>query len=185
MKKEWGFRGLVVSDWNATHDTMDAALNGLDLEMGTEKKSYDEYYLAKPFADLIRRGEIPMSVLDDKVRRNLRVMFATHMFDDLTAWDNAGSINSKEHQATAKKIAEEGIVLLKNDHNLLPLSTTGLKSIAVIGENANRKFAYAGGRRKSNPSTKSPRSKACCNAPDRTSTSTIPSATPARKQPTT
>jgi beta-glucosidase len=148
LKKEWNFRGLVVSDWNGTHDTREAAMNGLDLEMGTEKKSYDDYYLGRPFAELIRRGEIPMSVLDDKVRRNLRVMFATHMFDGLTAWDNAGSINTPQHQAIARKVAEEGIVLLKNDEHFLPLSTSAIKSIAVIGENANRKFAYAGGSAK-------------------------------------
>lgn len=102
LKKEWGFRGLVVSDWNATHDTLEAAQNGLDLEMGTENKSYDHYYLADPLAELIRRGEIPMSILDDKVRRNLRVMFATHMFDDLAAWDAAGRLNTNEHQVTAQ-----------------------------------------------------------------------------------
>jgi beta-glucosidase len=148
LKKEWNFHGLVVSDWNGAHNTREAAMNGLDLEMGTEKKSYDDYYLARPFAELIRRGEIPMSVLDDKVRRNLRVMFATHMFDDLAAWDNAGSINTPQHQAAARKIAEEGIVLLKNKQNLLPLSTGNIKSIAVIGENATRKFSYSGGSAK-------------------------------------
>jgi len=145
LKGEWGFHGLVVSDWNGTHDTREAAMNGLDLEMGTNHRTYENYFLAKPFEELIRKGEIPMSVLDDKVRRNLRVMFATHMFDDPSKWENGGALNTKEHQAEAKKIAEEGMVLLKNDGDFLPLQAGKIRSVAVIGENAVRKFGHSGG----------------------------------------
>lgn len=142
LKGEWGFKGLVVSDWGGAHDTREAALNGLDLEMGTEKP-FNKYFLADPFLDALKKGEIPMSVLDDKVRRNLRVMFLTHMFDVPSSAD-AGSINTKEHQTTARRVAEEGIVLLKNDQSILPLSGSKLTNIAVIGENAQRKLAYGG-----------------------------------------
>ncbi len=140
LKKEWGFRGLVMSDWNGTHDTKQAALNGLDLEMGTEKRPYDEYFLATPYLDGLRRGEFPMAGLDDKVRRNLRVMFATHVFDERAK----GSINTKEHQTVARRVAEEGIVLLKNERAALPLDPAKLKHIAVIGENATRLQTHGG-----------------------------------------
>jgi len=140
LKGEWGYQGLVMSDWGGTYDTHEAAVGGLDLEMGTlitgtEKgRPYNEYYLADPFLDDLRKGEYPMSLLDDKVRRNLRVMFATHVFDTR----KPGALNTPAHQATAQRIAEEGIVLLKNDGNALPLDISKIKSVAVIGENAVR-----------------------------------------------
>jgi len=140
LKGEWRFQGLVMSDWDATHDTREAALNGLDLEMGTNKL-YDEYYLARPFHEEAQRGNIAMSVLDDKVRRNLRVMIGTGQLEGR----RAGSINTPEHQATAQRVAEEAMVLLKNDGGALPLDPAGIKSLAVIGENATRRDANGGG----------------------------------------
>ena len=140
LKDEWGFKGLVMSDWDGTHDTQPAALNGLDLEMGTEKK-YDDYYLAQPYLNRLKSGELPMAGLDEKVRRNLRVMFATHVFD---ADRKPGSLNTAAHQAVARQVAEEGIVLLKNEKQLLPLNAAKLSSIAVIGENATRLHAHGG-----------------------------------------
>lgn len=140
LKGQWNFQGLVMSDWAGTHDTRQAVFNGLDLEMGTEKP-YDEFYLARPFREGIQKGDYPLSLLDDKVRRNLRVMFATHMFDP----GPAGSLNTPAHQAAARRIAEEGIVLLKNDRALLPLDATKFTSIAVIGDLATRKTAAGGG----------------------------------------
>ena len=142
LKDEWGFKGLVVSDWNAVHSTRGSVLNGLDLEMGTVGKPFDEFYLARPFLEGVRKGEFPLPVLDDKARRNLRVMFATGAFDGHTT---PGSINTKEHQATARRVAEESFVLLKNDSNALPLNPEKLTSVAVIGENAVRLQAYGGG----------------------------------------
>ena len=139
LKGEWGFQGLVVSDWAATHDTRQAALNGLDLEMGTET-NYGRFYLASPYLAGLRNGQFPMSGLDDKVRRNLRVMFATHMFED----GPTGSLNTAEHQAIARHVAEEGIVLLKNENNILPLDASSIKSLAVIGENATALQAHGG-----------------------------------------
>jgi len=140
LKDEWGYQGLVMSDWDGTHDTKQAVLNGLDLEMGTEKK-YDDFFLAKPYRDGLQRGEFSQSGLDEKVRRNLRVMFATHVFD---AGRKTGSLNTAAHQTVARRVAEEGIVLLKNENNLLPLDAAKLKTIAVIGENATRLHAHGG-----------------------------------------
>ena len=140
LKGEFGFQGLVMSDWGGTYTTREAVLGGLDLEMGTlipgteKERPYDDYYLAKPFLEGIRNGEYPQSLLDDKVRRSLRVMFGTHAFDTDTR--KPGSLNTPAHQATAQRIAEESIVLLKNQDNLLPLNASQIKSLAVIGENA-------------------------------------------------
>jgi beta-glucosidase len=139
LKGEWGFNGLVVSDWAGAHDTREAALNGLDLEMGTER-AYNDFYLASPFLEGLRTNAFPMSVLDDKVRRNLRVMIATHVLDGRPP----GAINTKEHQATARRVAEEAMVLLKNEGGALPLDPNKIKTLAVIGENATRPQTHGG-----------------------------------------
>jgi beta-glucosidase len=134
LKGQWGFNGLVMSDWGGTHNTREAALNGLDIEMGARRdNNYNKCYLAQAYLDGLKSGEFPMSGLDDKVRRNLRVMFATHVFDP---GRTNGSINTVAHETVSRHVAEEGIVLLKNKGHLLPLDTSGIKTIAVIGENA-------------------------------------------------
>ncbi len=140
LKDEWGFKGLVMSDWDGTHDTKQAALNGLDLEMGTET-NYANYYLAQPYLAGLKSGEFPLAGLDEKVRRNLRVTLATHV---LAADRKQGSLNTAAHQTVARQVAEEGIVLLKDKNQLLPLDATKLKTIAVIGENATRLHAHGG-----------------------------------------
>jgi len=140
LKGEWNFRGLVVSDWGGAHNTTECALNGLDLEMGTAA-GYDHFYLAQPYLKRIQSGDLPAAGLDDKVRRNLRVMFATHVLDPDR---KPGSFNSPAHQSVARRVAEEGIVLLKNENQLLPLVPARLKNIAVIGENATRLHAHGG-----------------------------------------
>jgi beta-glucosidase len=139
LKREWGFQGAVISDWGATHDTKTAVTNGLDLEMGS-RGAFEDYHLAREFRDGIQNGTYPMSALDDKVRRDLRVLFASGVMDGR----KPGSINTPAHLETAKHIAEEAMVLLKNDGALLPLDTKSIHSIAVIGENAVRKFAAGG-----------------------------------------
>jgi beta-glucosidase len=140
LKEEWGFKGLVMSDWNGTHDTDQAVMNGLDLEMGTEKP-YDDFYLAKGFREGLKSGKYAMSILDDKVRRNLRQIIAIGTLNGR----GPGAINTKAHQQAARSIAEEGMVLLKNEGGALPLDAKKLKSIAVIGENAVLLQAYGGG----------------------------------------
>ena len=139
LKGEWKFQGLVMSDWGAVHDTVQTALAGLDLEMGTDKP-YDEYFFAKPLLEAVQKGEVPQSVLDDKVRRILRVMTATGLLDSRPR----GSINTKQHQAVARHVAEEAMVLLKNHDGALPLNASKLSSIAVIGDNATRLQAHGG-----------------------------------------
>lgn len=135
LKKDWGFKGLVMTDWGASHTTDGSARNGLDLEMGTGvgRRAYDQNFLAKPFLDGVTNGTYPMALLDDKVRRNLYVMFASKVFD---ADRPTGLLNTLAHQTTSRHSAEEGMVLLKNEHNALPLDPAQIKSIAVIGDNA-------------------------------------------------
>ena len=145
LKREWGFMGAVISDWGGTHDTREAALKGLDLEMGTGKP-YKQYFLADPFLAGIKAGTFPMAVLDDKVRRNLRMLIASGAIDGR----RPGTINTKAHQDVARLVAQEGIVLLKNQPlgkqqpAVLPLDLTKLKTIAVIGDNATLRFAAGG-----------------------------------------
>ena len=146
LKDQLGFKRVLVSDWGAVHNTMEALLNGTDIEMGTDlsmlpNPDYNKFFMGDTVVTLVRNGQVPESVVDDKVRRILRVMFAIHKFGH----HSPGAINTADHQETALKIAEEGIVLLKNKDHLLPLDTTNVKTIAVIGANADIKFASGGG----------------------------------------
>ncbi len=149
LKGEWGFDGAVVSDWGGTHDTDQAIHNGLDMEFGSwtnglsngASNAYDNYYLANPYLDKIRKGEVGTEELDDKVRRILRLAFRTTMDRNRPF----GSFNSPEHLEAARKIGEEGIVLLKNDRSLLPLDLSTPKKVAVIGENAVKMMTVGGG----------------------------------------
>ena len=147
LKNEWGFKGLVMSDWSGVHSTELAAMNGMDMEMGT-RPPYANNYLAKPFLDGLNSGKFPMSVLDDKVRRHLYVMFQLKLIHDPAAAEitpeNSGVLSTKAHQEVARKVAEESMVLLKNK-NLLPLDAKALKTVAIIGANAVGKFASGGG----------------------------------------
>lgn len=142
LKLEWDFDGVVISDWNGVSDTFEAARNGMDLEMGTSKLDYNQYYLAAPFRDAIKNGEIDQAVLDDKVRRYLRLMFKLGMLGDRPR--PKGSMNTPKHQQAARKIAEEAIVLLKNDNALLPFNQKKLKKLLVLGDNATRKHHLGG-----------------------------------------
>ncbi len=142
LKGEWGFEGVVLSDWDATHSTVESANAGLDLEMGTVVDEYKDYYFANALLEAVENGTVAETVVDDKVRRILRVMFQTRMIGSENR--KTGSFNTVEHQTLTQKIAEEAIVLLKNEHNLLPLDKSNIKSIAVIGDNATRKHAAGG-----------------------------------------
>jgi beta-glucosidase len=149
LKKDWNFDGVVLSDWGGTHDTKQAALNGLDIEMGTgtdgltisTKNAYDSYYLANPFLKMLKNGEIKEAVLNDKVRRILLLMFRTNMNQNRTL----GRINNQEHIDVARKIAGEGIVLLKNEASFFPIDASKKITIAVIGENATKSMTIGGG----------------------------------------
>jgi len=139
LKDEWGFKGVVISDWDGTHSTIDAALNGLDIEMGTDKP-FDQYYMAVPLLNAVRNKSIDEKLINEKVRRILYVIYKGKM----EGARYKGELNSKQNRNTALEVAKEGIVLLKNEGNILPLKTN-IKSIAVIGDNAVRKHSYGGG----------------------------------------
>lgn len=149
LKGDWAFDGVVISDWGAVHSTRGAALGGLDIEMGTgtgkpEETTgnyYDHYYLANPFLELVKKGKIDKKVLDDKVRRILRLMYRTTMSSNRPL----GRKNNKEHHDVARKVADEGIVLLKNKNNFFPVKDKKGLTVAVIGENATKSMTIGGG----------------------------------------
>jgi beta-glucosidase len=146
LKGEWGYKGVLLTDWNVDINTHDAAMYGLDLEMGTDVANYDDYFLAKPLLAEIKAGNIPVSVLDEKVRRILRVQYSIGMYDDKRL---KGERNTEAHQLAARKIAAEGVVLLKNEkvatNKVLPLDQKQIKNILVIGPNADKKHGTGGG----------------------------------------
>lgn len=149
LKGEWGFDGVVISDWGGAHNTDEAVKYGLDLEFGTwtggmtwgRSNSYDNYYLAKPYLDGIKSGKYTTEELNDKARRVLRLIFRTTM----SGQQKWGSLCSDEHYDAARKIADEGIVLLKNNGNILPIDANKNAKILVVGENAIKMMTIGGG----------------------------------------
>ena len=159
LKRDWQFDGVVVSDWGGAHNTEEAIKNGLDLEFGTwtdgltmgKTNAYDNYYLADAYKRLIREGKYTERELNDKVRRVLRLFFRTTM----NKHKGYGFLCSESHYEVARSIAEEGIVLLKNDKvktkkngaamSLLPLCLDDAKRILVVGENAIKMMTVGGG----------------------------------------
>ena len=147
LKQDWQYDGVVVSDWGGCHDTREAVMNGLDMEFGTwtnglsfgASNAYDNYYLASNYKKLIREGVFTTKELDDKVRRVLRLFFRTSM----NRHRPNGFLCSEAHYEAALKIAQEGIVLLKNDNNLLPIKQP--RRILVVGENAIKMMTVGGG----------------------------------------
>jgi beta-glucosidase len=142
LRKELGFKGVLMTDWNAAHSTVKAALAGLDLEMGTDIEDYNQWYFADPLIKAVKYGELPESVVNEKVANVLRVMIKTKMLDPKTR--TKGSINTPEHQQAAYKSAAEAVVLLQNRNNTLPVDFTSVRSVAVIGDNATRKHCSGG-----------------------------------------
>jgi len=148
LKGDWNFDGVVVSDWGAVHSTKSATA-GLDIEMGTgtgapegtTKNYYDNYHLALPFLALLKNGELEEKILDDKVRRILRLMYHTTMSSNRSL----GRKNNPEHHAVAHKVATEGIVLLKNKDDFFPINDVKGVTIAIIGENAIKPMTVGGG----------------------------------------
>ena len=155
LKQDWGFDGVVISDWGGCHDTDEAVRNGLDLEFGTwtdgltmgKTNAYDAYYLAAAYKQAIQQGKYTTKELDDKVRRVLRLFYRTTMKRNKPV----GFLCSESHYDAALKIAQEGIVLLKNDMvkkdkaPLLPLNLQKLQRILVVGENAIKMMTVGGG----------------------------------------
>lgn len=154
LKKEWGFDGVVISDWGAAHN-MGVVKGGLDLEYGSwtnglsggAKNAYDSYYLGVPYMEAIQKGEFTTDELNDKCRRILRLIFRTGMNPNRPF----GSLNSEAHVSAARTIGANGIVLLKNEApakkapKLLPIDLTKTKKILVVGENAIKMMTVGGG----------------------------------------
>lgn len=145
LKTEWGFGGLVMSDWGAVHSVIPTAVSGLDLEMPSGK------YLNPPnLLETIREGKVREEQINEKIRRILRVMFTIGLFDNYSPGD-ARVINSAEHRQVAREAAQAGIVLLKNQDQILPFDLKKIKSIAVIGPNASIARTGGGGSSKVTP----------------------------------
>ncbi|MBQ7460651.1 MAG: glycoside hydrolase family 3 C-terminal domain-containing protein [Bacteroidaceae bacterium] len=148
LKQDWGFDGVVVSDWGGAHDLDQAVKNGLDMEFGTwtnglsegTAKAYDLYFLSKQYQKAIVEGKYTTKELDEKVRRVLRLFFRTTM----NKQKPYGFLCSEEHYEVARKVAAEGIVLLQNEGNILPIKPQG-KKILVVGENAIKMMTVGGG----------------------------------------
>lgn len=149
LKGEWGFDGVVVSDWGGTHDTPEAITNGLDMEFGSwtngltmgASNAYDNYYMALPYKRLIQQGTFSAKELNDKVRRVLRLYYRTTMAPNRAQ----GFLCSEAHYATAREIGHEGVVLLKNDRQVLPLQLGKARRVLVVGENAIKMMTVGGG----------------------------------------
>ncbi len=141
LRNQWGFKGMVISDWGGVHTTVAAAKAGMDVEMGSGS-DFDKYYFANPLLDSVKAGKVDESVINEKVRHILHVMFATKMIGNETR--KSGSINTPEHHNAAYRVASGSIVLLKNESELLPLDASQMKALAVIGDNATKKQAKLG-----------------------------------------
>ncbi len=148
LHDQFGFQGLAMSDWGGVHSTKPTLLHGVDIEMGTEladgtrnNPDYNNFFMADPLIKLVKEHPEYEKYVDKKVRRILRVMFKVHKFDNKRP---KGERNTPGHHAIARRVAEEGIVLLKNDDGILPLGKS-VKTIAVIGDNATARHAAQGG----------------------------------------
>ena len=149
LKGDWGFDGVVISDWGGCRDSEEAVLNGLDIEMGTwtngltgaASDSYRNYHMADPYLKGLREGKYTTKELDDKARRVLRTIFRTSMRPE----PNYGRFVCTEHYQAAREIAAAGVVLLKNEKNLLPMDVKEGAKIVLVGENAVKKMVVGGG----------------------------------------
>ena len=156
LKDEWGFDGVVVSDWGGTHNTLESALNGLDIEMGTDNRpdkrrtrvfQAKDCYLGDDFLNLVRQGEVSEEVLNDKAARILRLIFRTAM----NTQKPYGNMDYAAHSKVARTVGGEGIVLLQNnapkkgEKALLPIDPTRYGKILVVGDNATRRLCMGGG----------------------------------------
>lgn len=141
LRKEWGYDGVVVSDWGGVHDTEKAANSQLDIEMSVTS-DFDQYFMAEPLKKLIENGKISEAVVDEKVIHILMLMIRLHMLDGKR---KSGTYNTPEHREKALAVARESVVLLKNSKKVLPLSASETKKLLVIGENAECIHANGGG----------------------------------------
>lgn len=144
LRDKWGFDGAVISDWGGVHDTMEAAMTSLDLEMGVFR-NFDEYYMADPLKNKILSGDVTLDRIDAKVKNILRTLYRLKKIGPDTASRKAGTYNAEEHRHVAKQVADESVVLLKNKSNVLPLDKSKVKKLLVVGYNAQCLHALGGG----------------------------------------
>ena len=142
LKKDWAFKGFVISDWGGTHSTVQASAAGLDNE-----QPMDDFYGEK-LKQAVEAGKVPMAQLDDHVRRILRSMFLAGLFDFPT---QKSVVDVEGGFATTRRIAEQSIVLLKNKGNVLPLDRSAVHSIAIIGPHADTGMISGGGSAQVDP----------------------------------
>jgi beta-glucosidase len=128
LRKEWGFKGLVVSDWSAVHDTLAPVPSGLDLEMPGPAR-----YFGRLLEDAVQNWQIDIKHIDRAAANVLRVVLALAQ-----ARQGKGAANTRAHQTLSRKSAEQSVVLLKNDQSALPLEKGKLKTLAVLGPNADK-----------------------------------------------
>ena len=143
LREKWGFDGLVVSDWGGVHDTALAANSALDVEMDVTY-DFDGHFLAQPLLDKVRAGEISEDCIDEKVRNILNLMLRLKMIGPEKESRQRGAYNTPEHRSAALKVAQDGIILLKNEDKILPLNPN-VKTVAVIGGNAVTVHSFGGG----------------------------------------
>jgi beta-glucosidase len=142
LKNDWGFQGWVMSDWGATHSTVEAALSGLDQEFFASK------YFAGALKEAVNSNLVPISRIDNMVHRILRTLFAVGVFDNPPV---VKPIEAQADALVAQRVEEQGIVLLKNTGDQLPLRPAGLASIAVIGSHADVGVLSGGGSAQVDP----------------------------------
>lgn len=141
LHEEWGFEGITVSDWGSIHDTVEAGNVEIDADMRVTD-NFDEYYFATPLKKAVEDGRVPMQKLDEKIMHILHVMNSLHMLDGER---KSGTYNVSASGEKLLQAAEESIILLKNEDNLLPLNKKKMKKLVVIGDNGNRLHALGGG----------------------------------------
>lgn len=140
LKKEWGFKGFVMTDWLQTRSTEKAAFAGLDISM----PGGVDCGFGKPLLDAVENGKVPVNIVDDKVRRILRVCDKLGYFDSVKSVHQT-NLNTPGNQSVARQVAEEGMVLLKNQNNILPINPRKIHNVLVIGPNADKRLCLLGG----------------------------------------
>lgn len=144
LREEWGFDGAVISDWGGVHKTKEAAECSMDLEMSVFP-DFDEYKLANPLKELIKKGEVSENMVDAKVKNLLRMMYRLKMIGPKKESRKKGAYNAPASREAILRTAEESMILLKNDNQTLPLDAGKVKKLVVIGENAAKVHSDGGG----------------------------------------
>lgn len=142
LREEWGYDGMIVSDWGGVHRTKEAAESGLDMEMSVTD-NFDGYCLANPLKEAVEKGKLSEELVDEKVKNILRMMLRLHMLEPQQR--ESGSYNTTEHRRHVREAARESVVLLKNEEGKLPLIVRNIRKLLVIGDNADRIHSNGGG----------------------------------------